>query len=322
MIDQPRIVWVSNSDEIASVMDDFNKDNDYSFIHLNNFYDLETQLKMQTPDIIVLDYASPYSILDDLFQQVKLNKHMNNVPIVCTIPENSTEDSIRCLDAGATDYLIKPLNKWEIMARIKVNIRLKEYQEQLTKKHQELEEYSDMLLELNSKLESMARKDELTHLWNRRAFNEQIENIHNYSNRYCHKYCVLMADIDHFKYYNDHYGHQSGDEILKIVAQTLSTACRSTDFVARFGGEEFVLILPETDIKSGQLLAHRMLIKIRRLQIEHKYNDVADVLTISIGLAEFVPNGKDSEEWKDVLERADEALYDAKNFGRNQVCIK
>lgn len=318
---QPCIIWLSNFDQAIDLeIDSIRQSTGFEIIASHNFSEIRFQVNHRIPDVIFLDFPSPqlYDFVHQLRADVEIIK--DTVPIICVVHKDHGEEGLRCLKAGATDYLCKPYEKWEILARIQINLRLKTYQDQLTRKNKELESYSDMLLKLNSKLESMARLDELTQIWNRRAFNEQIDSIHNHSVRYHHMYCILMADLDYFKQFNDHYGHQMGDVILKQVAKSISRACRSTDFVARFGGEEFVIILPETDAKAGNLLANRVITAIQDLRIEHRYNHYSNIVTISIGLANFNPARKQVESWKQVLARADAALYAAKDAGRNQVC--
>ncbi len=274
------------------------------------------------PDLILLDIMMPdidgYEILDKL----KTNNLTKSIPVIFLTAKIDGEDRVKGLESGAVDYITKPFFIKEVIARINIHLRLKEYEDELTRKNQELEEFSDLLLELNSKLEEMARKDDLMKVWNRRAFNEQVKNIHSYSHRYKHPYSIIIADLDHFKNYNDLYGHQKGDMVLIMVAQAIVESCRSTDFVARYGGEEIVVLLPETAQEAALLTADRIVTAVKNLQIEHDNNEGLGVVTVSAGTATFVPEKHQNASWEMVLKRADDALYLAKNTGRNKVCEK
>jgi diguanylate cyclase (GGDEF)-like protein len=159
--------------------------------------------------------------------------------------------------------------------------------------------------------------DALTGIHNRRFFDESMKRIINFLSRSCGLLSLLMIDIDFFKRYNDTYGHIEGDKCLKIVAQTLSRSItRADDFVVRYGGEEFVLVLPNTDKRGAQLIAHKLLDNIRNCNIPHEQNDAAKCLTISIGAT----TGKvaHTHNADDFVKKADELLYKSKQSGRNR----
>lgn len=272
------------------------------------------------PDIILLDIMMPDIDGYEVLNRLRSEPATSNVPVIFITARIENDERVHGLEAGAVDYITKPFYPQELLARIRIHLRLKEYEEELTKKNRELEDYSDLLLQLNARLEEMARIDELTEIGNRRAFNEQITSTHSYSKRYMHPYSIIIVDLDHFKNYNDVYGHLMGDAVLKKVAETISKICRSTDFVSRYGGEEIVILLRETDLPSSQPIAERIIKAIEQLDIPHTDNEGYGRVTASAGVAAYRPHQNLEELWSEVLKRADIALYAAKETGRNRVC--
>ncbi|MBM0489796.1 diguanylate cyclase [Aeromonas jandaei] len=173
-------------------------------------------------------------------------------------------------------------------------------------------------LALLRRLDRLAKQDPLTGVANRRHFNVELERELYHSQESGVPLSLILIDVDYFKRFNDHYGHQSGDICLKEVAQALSRAARSpSDLVARYGGEEFVLLLPDTDLEGAQKVAWRLQEEMNRLRLEHQASDVASWVTVSQGVACIAPD----ENACQLLERADQALYRAKESGRNQFCV-
>ena len=162
----------------------------------------------------------------------------------------------------------------------------------------------------------MARRDPLTGLGNRRALDEDLDLLEARVSRYGHRYCMALLDVDHFKSYNDTYGHQAGDQILQTVAAQLEAQARGGDALYRYGGEEFLCIFPEQSLANGFMAVERMRIGLQRLAIPHAETPLG-VLTISGGLAMLDPGH--SRAASEVLKEADEVLYRAKQLGRNRV---
>ncbi len=176
----------------------------------------------------------------------------------------------------------------------------------------------EKLLSLQKELEELSFKDGLTGVANRRMFDSILQLEWTNARRTGQPLSVIMIDIDYFKQYNDHYGHVKGDDCLKRVAKALDTAAaRSRDFFARFGGEEFVLVLPETDAASAERVAERCRNLVFKEQITHGSSQVAQILTISMGLGTIVPTQKD--ETRSFIDAVDRNLYLAKQRGRNQL---
>jgi diguanylate cyclase (GGDEF)-like protein len=219
-------------------------------------------------------------------------------------------DVISGMEAGADDYLIKPLDAEELKLRLHVASRVTALHRQLFRQAAELEK-------LNHQLFAQSRTDPLTGLGSRLKLNEDLEAIYTQAERYGRNYCAIMCDVDYFKAYNDNEGHPAGDKVLQVVARTMSNLCRASDQIYRYGGEEFLILLPEQDLKAGLVAARRFRQAVEETAIPHNGNPGSGVVTISAGVAFFSgPESKSIEAW---LKEADTALYHAKQTGRNRV---
>ena len=216
---------------------------------------------------------------------------------------------IEGMNAGVDDYLVKPLDLDDLRARLIAATRITSLYRRLSLQQSGLER-------LNDELTAIARRDPLTGLGNRRALDEDLALLEARVRRYGHRYCMALMDIDHFKSYNDTYGHQAGDHILQAVTAELSAHTRGGDALYRYGGDEFLCIFPEQTLTSGGLAVERMRLGLEGLAIAHTGNGPA-VLTVSAGLAMLDPGR--TRPASDVLKEADVALYRAKQLGRNRV---
>jgi two-component system cell cycle response regulator len=212
--------------------------------------------------------------------------------------------------AGADDYLAKPLDREQLQMRLIAASRVNELHRKLAEQRAELER-------LNGELFEMSRLDPLTGLGNRLRLREDLETLGARVERYGHTYCALLCDIDFFKPYNDSYGHLAGDEVLERLARLISENLRAGDMAYRYGGEEFLIILPEQSLESATVAAERLRRSVEELVIPHEAKTPPGVVTISVGLA-ALPAGK-SKPIDEMLKEADAALYDAKEAGRNRV---
>jgi diguanylate cyclase (GGDEF)-like protein len=227
----------------------------------------------------------------------------NEVPVIMLTGEEDVRAKVRALEAGASDYLTKPFHDEELLARVKVHLKIKSLQDELREK--------------NARLELLTNTDELTGLYNRRFFMEALRQEFARSERYGTALVYAMVDIDHFKRINDTHGHLMGDRALVSVAHTLQRAVRAQDVLGRYGGEEFAIVMPHTDRAGGELAVERC-----RKQIEESVVNIesgALRITASMGVVCF-PR-PDVKRLEDLIALADAALYRAKEAGRNRVLM-
>jgi len=226
-----------------------------------------------------------------------------DVPVIILTGAEDIKSKVKGLDAGASDYLVKPVADEELVARVRVHIKLKALQDELREK--------------NERLEELSRTDGLTRVINRRHLIEVLELEFLRAARYEAPLAYIMADIDSFKKLNDEHGHQIGDSALVAVAASLKRNLRAHDIVGRYGGEEFGLILPQTDAAGAQAVAERCRRDVEALDIDGGGGAVH--VTMSFGVA-GCPRA-DTPSTAEFIKRADAALYEAKRAGRNRVIV-
>ncbi|NVN91047.1 MAG: diguanylate cyclase [Desulfuromonadales bacterium] len=250
------------------------------------------------PDLIMLDIIMPGMDGLKVCRRLKAELRTKDIPIIFVTAQDNPEDETRGLDAGAVDFISKPFNHAVVRARVQTHLTLKTQ--------------TDLL-------RSMAFIDGLTGVANRRRFDDCLQTEWRYCRRHGFPLALFMVDIDHFKRYNDSYGHQDGDVCLRNVAALLKAQLgRPHDLVARYGGEEFACLLPGIDTEGALHKAQEMLQAIRRRCIPHASSETAPFVTISLGMAVIVP---DHEQHPDQLVAlADARLYQAKLQGRNRIC--
>ena len=238
-----------------------------------------------------------------LASQIKSQEETRNVPLMVFVDEDDTHTMFKALEMGINDYLTVPVDKNEMTVRVRTQIRRKKYQEALKSQYQ--------------KSISMAVTDGLTGLYNRHYLNAHLGNMVHQAIKNGKDLALMILDMDHFKNVNDTYGHDVGDKVLKQLAALVIQASRSTDLAARFGGEEFVILMPETDPQAAIGAANRMREVVE--QADFKIADDKSIkCTVSIGVADLHADGDSAEA---LLKRADEALYSAKHSGRNTVKV-
>jgi diguanylate cyclase (GGDEF)-like protein len=246
------------------------------------------------PDLILLDVMMPGVNGHEVCRALKENPATQNIPVIFVTTMDDAEEEETGLALGAVDYISKPISPPILRARVRNHLNLKVK--------------ADLL-------ESQAFLDALTSIPNRRCFDEALRNEWMRALRSATPLAIIMVDVDHFKAYNDLYGHGAGDICLKMVASALAseTASRSADLIARYGGEEFIALLPGTDTNGAHLLAERLRGRVEALQIPHGYPGV----TISAGYISVIPTQDNSAA--ELMEKADSMLYQAKAAGRNCV---
>ena len=236
-----------------------------------------------------------------LATQFKAIEQVRNVPIVMLVDEDEQHLMLKGLELGVNDYLLTPVDFNEMFARIKTQIRRKKYQEALKSNYQESI--------------SMAVTDGLTRLYNRHYLDTHLKNLVRQAAEQGRSLSLVIMDMDHFKSVNDTYGHGAGDEVLKTLAGVIVKTIRSADLAARYGGEEFVVLMPETDGIRAYEAAERLRKEVEGTEFIIPHPEGSIRKTVSIGCATMIPN--DTPE--SFLKRADVALYEAKNTGRNKV---
>ena len=263
-------------------------------------------------DVILSNWMMPNIDGIELCRRVREERRAAYTYFILLTARGEKEHLLEGIEAGADDYLTKPIDAEELQVRLISAFRVTSLQRQLTEKTQGLERLNELLFE-------QARKDPLTQLGNRLQLHEDLEMMRGRIERYGHRYSAVLCDIDFFKPYNDHYGHQAGDEVLIKVANVVAEHLRSGDTAYRYGGEEFLIILPEQTLESATVVADRVRRAVEDLAIPHEGKTPPGSLTISAGVAALLPEGdKDIEV---LLKDADKALYRAKESGRNLVMI-
>ncbi|MCI0515958.1 diguanylate cyclase [candidate division KSB1 bacterium] len=267
------------------------------------------QVKVEQPDLILLDVMMPKMNGFQVCQKLKNSDDTRFIPIIMVTALNELEDKIKGIEAGADDFICKPYNKLELLARVKSLLRIKHLHDQLEEKLKELEVAHDQLRQL-------AITDGLTGLYNFRYFKEQLTQELNRARRHKAKVSVAIMDIDYFKHYNDTHGHPAGNVVLTIIAELLKNNIRNVDVAARYGGEEFSLILAESEKSVAANIAHKIKKLVEDYPFQYQETQPNKNLTISMGVATFPDDGFDPDE---VVKCADQRLYRAKQNGRNLV---
>jgi len=278
----------------------------YSVVTAQDGRDAVDKTRATLPDLILLDVMMP--VMDGLeaCRIIKADEATHNIPVIFLSARDETDVKINGLSLGANDYISKPFKAEELLARVDVAMRIKREQDHLRLTVVEARADAETALE-------SAMTDALTGLLNRYGLQRVLPREHAEAQRYGRQLSCLMIDVDNFKSVNDTYGHPAGDIAIQQVAEILTEAVRHSDTACRYGGEEFLVLLPETNLDGAITLAE----KIRETAASRIFGDAARAfnLTLSAGAAMLT----ETESGNDMIARADIALYHAKARGRNRV---
>ena len=274
----------------------------------SNGNDALAKVEASPPELILLDVMMPGIDGIEVARRIKNNDALPFIPIIMQTALDTTENKVEGLEAGADDYITKPIDFAELKARMTSMLRIKRLQEELKDREKDL-------LEANERLRYMSQTDALTGIDNRRHLEERLAEMFEHSKRLSEPFSCVMCDLDRFKSVNDTYGHAAGDAILKQFSQILMDAAREIDRVGRYGGEEFMLLLPGTVLDAGVTFAERV-----RKQVESNtftFDGTSIRRTASFGVSAWPhPRITDCDA---LMRAADDALYVAKETGRNRV---
>ncbi|MET0741961.1 MAG: diguanylate cyclase [Microvirga sp.] len=273
--------------------------------------------KAVKPTVILQDLVMPGINGLDLVRQYRADSQTSHIPIIVL---STKEEAVVKRDAfrlGANDYLVKLPDPIELAARIRYHSNAYLAHLQRDEAYRALRRSQQELMETNSELKRLTQVDGLTGLSNRRYLNDSLDSEWKHLARLRAQFSLLMIDVDHFKLYNDTYGHLAGDDVLQKVAGILKGVCRrSTDIAARYGGEEFAVVLPSTPGADAHALGLAATAAVEALHLPHARSPTSEWVTISVGVATRIPTR--GEPPSTLVKIADEALYEAKRGGRNR----
>jgi two-component system, chemotaxis family, response regulator WspR len=273
------------------------------------------------PTVILQDLVMPGADGLTLVREYRADAQTRDIPIIVLSTKEEATVKSSAFAAGANDYLVKLPDAIELIARIRYHSKAYLNLVQRDEAYRALNESQRKLLETNIELQRLTNVDGLTGLSNRRYFNEFVAAQWKLAIRDQQPISILMIDVDDFKRYNDTYGHVAGDEVLKKIAEAIRQCFRRpTDLVARFGGEEFVVLLPSTPLEALRMLGDRLRDAVAAMGIAHRASTVGQAVTASIGGAVMVPQRNDT--FVPFIEAADAALYEAKHAGKNRAVVR
>jgi diguanylate cyclase (GGDEF)-like protein len=283
--------------------------------------------KYAHPNLILLDVILPGLDGFKTCHLLKSDQQTQDIPVIFMTGLSNMEDKVRGFEVGGVDYITKPMHGDELLIRITTHLRIQALTQQLQQQNQRLQQQT---LELkaakeaaetaNRELERLVNLDSVTQIANRRHFDRHLQQEWQRLIREQYPLSLILADIDYFKAFNDYYGHQAGDDCLRKIAQVIkSVAKRPTDLVSRYGGEEFAIILPNTNLEGAIRVTELIQLAIEKSKVPHAKSKVSSFITVSFGITSQVPHPELLP--KDLVANADKALYGAKEQGRNCYCI-
>ncbi|AGQ96496.1 diguanylate cyclase [Vibrio parahaemolyticus] len=260
------------------------------------------------PELVLLDISMPEMNGFEVSLHVR-ETFPDWIPIIFLSSHEEPEMIAKAIDAGGDDYLIKPVDKLVLNSKLIAMQRIAHMR-------RELKQATAQLEQVNQLLTQQANEDGLTKLFNRRYIDQKLDSMVAWHGRHHMPMAMILLDVDFFKPFNDNYGHIEGDRCLQAIANQLkATFCRSGEYVGRYGGEEFVVLLSSTDAQTAEREAERIQEAMYFLDYQHEFSSVANRVTVSQGVFVFQPTGKENQA--DLYATADRALYTSKSLGRN-----
>lgn len=311
---QDTLLIVDDTPENIAVLFNFLSGHGFKILVAENGEDALENAQDERPDLILLDVIMPGIDGFETCRRLKSNPPTQEIPVIFITALSDTLDKVKAFKLGAVDYITKPFQQEEVLARVNTHLTIRKLQNELQAQKEALEK-------ANLELQRLATLDSLTQIANRRCLDEYLRREWRRAVREQTPLSLILCDIDYFKNYNDSYGHQAGDDCLQQVAEALSrTVKRTSDLVARYGGEEFTVILPNTPVEGAMQIAGLIQQNLQTLKIVHPDSVVNEYITLSIGVTSTVPSPQDTPE--KLINMADNALYEAKREGRNRIILK
>jgi diguanylate cyclase (GGDEF)-like protein len=312
---KPLVMIIDDNPQNLKFIADIIHRNDYEYIMLLDGSSAMVSAEKEKPDLILLDIMMPEIDGYKVCQELKSNPETKDIPIIFITAKTETVDILKGFEVGGVDYVVKPFNSIVLEARIRTHLELKKSKDNLKKNIVELKDINEKLKIEIERCEYLANRDYLTGIYNRRYAMEKLREEYLRFKRNGKPFTIGLFDLDDFKLFNDTYGHECGDFILVSLTKLITENIRGTDCFARWGGEEFMCLLTETDTERAEILIN----KIKKMINDTKfvYNNIELSVTFTCGLSQI---NKD-ENIDKCLGRADKALYDGKNKGKNQVVI-
>ena len=292
---------VDDEEIVRSFLIDVLTDEGYQVTAVSSGDEAVKLLTTNDYDLIITDIKMPGTDGMEVLRVAKARDPNQNVIVMTGYA--STETAVESMKLGAADYITKPFN----LDQIKIVVAKTLERSRLRQKAEEGEIYKQL-----------SRIDGLTELYNYTFFQQLLKTEVERAGRYGHQLSLLMIDIDNFKGYNDDYGHPAGDEALRKLARVMSRAVRGCDFIARYGGDEFVVVLPETDQSEAKTIGERLRTLVSKTKFDGAQEGGESIITVSVGLATYP---RDAQTREDLVKRADQALYKAKSKNRNNLCV-
>jgi diguanylate cyclase (GGDEF)-like protein len=255
-------------------------------------------------ELCLLDRRLPDLDGFEICRRIKAESRFDTKQVIMLSADTAVADKVEAFSLGADDYITKPFQPIELLARVKASRRVIEMQKQL--------------VDMARQLEELSTRDSLTGVFNRRHFGDMLEQAFHHSQRYARPLSVAIIDVDCFKNINDSFGHQTGDQVLAEVARRFARSVRASDYIARIGGEEFVVLLPETRLEDAMSFSEKLRAAIAAAPV--RVNDGDLPVTVSVGTASLAHTQFASSS--DMIAAADQALYRAKRNGRNRVEVE